>query len=54
MHKKGIFKERELLFWENTPALQGWTETQDFFDTIWTDQLKGAGPYKSAMAMSTT
>ena len=60
MHKSGIFTERELLFWENTPALQGWTETQDFFDTIWTDRaafkirLEGARPYKSAMAMSTT
>ena len=34
MHKSGIFTEHELLLWENTPALQGWMETQDFFDTI--------------------
>ena len=60
MHKISIFKEHELLRWENTPALQGWTETQDFFDTIWTDRtafnirLEGARPYKRAMAMSTT
>ena len=60
MHRSGIFTERELLCWENTPTLQGWTETQDFFDTIWTDRaafkirLEGARPYESAMAMSTT
>ena len=30
MHKSGIFKERELLCWENTPVLQGRMETQDF------------------------
>ena len=60
MHKSGIFTERELLRWENTPALQGWTETQDLFDTIWTDhaaskiRLKGARPYEIAMTMSTT
>ena len=60
MHKNGIFKERELLFWENTPALQGWTETQYCFDTIWTNRtsfnirLEGPRPYESAIAMSTT
>ena len=36
MHKSGIFTECKLLCWENTPALQGWTEPQDFFDTNWT------------------
>ena len=34
MHKSGIFKERELLKWENNSNLQGWTETQTFFDNI--------------------
>ena len=38
MHKSGIFKERELFKWENDSNLQGWTETQTFFDNIWTDQ----------------
>ena len=51
MHKSGVFTERDLLCWENTPKLQGWTEIQDFFDTIWTDRmafkirLEGARPY---------
>ena len=26
MHKSGIFKERDLLKWENESNLQGWTE----------------------------
>ena len=34
MHKNGIFKERELLKWENDASLQGWTATREFFDTI--------------------
>ena len=50
MHKSGIFKEREILKWENDASLQGWTSAQDFFDTIWTDRaafnvrLEGAHP----------
>ena len=60
MHKNEIFKERELLKWENDASLKGWTATQDFFDTIWTDRaafnvrLEGARPYESAMAITTT
>ena len=34
MHKSGVFTERKLLRWENTPKFQGWTETQYFFDAI--------------------
>ena len=60
MHKSGIFKKRELLKWENDASLQGWTATQEFFDTIWTDRaafnvrLEGAHPYESAMAITAT
>ena len=60
MHKSGVFTERELLCWENTPKLQGWMETQELFDTIWTDpaafkiRLERARLYESAMAMSIT
>ena len=60
IRKSGIFKERELLKWENDASLQGWTATQEFFDTIWTDRaafnirLKGARPYESAMAIAAT
>ena len=60
MHKSSIFKERELLKWENDANLQGWTATQDFFDTIWTDRaafnmrLERARSYESAMAINAT
>ena len=58
MHKSGIFKKRELLKWENDASLQEGTETQKFFDTIWTDRaafnirLKGARPYERVMAIT--
>ena len=53
MHKSGIFKERELLKWENDSNLQGWTETQQFFDTYWTNRaafnvrLEGHAPTRA-------
>ena len=50
MHQSGIFKEQEILKWENDSALQGWQATQSYFDEIWTDRaafnirLEGARP----------
>ena len=38
LHRSGIFKEREILKWENEASLQGWLETQDYFDKIWTNR----------------
>ena len=37
MHKSGIFKEQELLKWENESNLQGGTDTQKCFGNIWTN-----------------
>ena len=54
------FKEQELLKWENDSNLQGWTETQTFFENIWTNRaafnihLEGARQYNSTMAITAT
>ena len=60
MHKSGIFKEQELLTWENESNLQGWTKTQNFFNNIWTDRaafsirIEGARLSESALAITAT
>ena len=60
MNKSGVFKEEEPLVWENKPAFQGWTKTQEFFATIWIDceafklRLEGGRLYESTIVMTAT
>ena len=37
MNKSGIFKESELLEWDNTASVQSWSETTKHFTEIWVD-----------------
>ena len=60
VNKSGVFKEEELLVWENNGASQGWTKTQDHFATIWINHkafklcLEQKQYYDSAMALVAT
>lgn len=58
MNRSGIFKESELLEWDNTTSLQDWAETTKFFAGIWIDRMayrrqQGEDrPFDSALALS--
>ena len=58
MNKSGIFKESELLEWDNTTSLQTWDETTKYFTKIWVDRMafrrrqEGDRPFNSALALS--
>ena len=57
MNKSGIFKESELLEWDNTATLQSWSETTKHFTEIWVDQMafrrrqEDDRPFNSALAL---
>ena len=59
MNKIRVFKEEELLKWDNTPLLQGWVATKDHFTTTWIDceafkrRLADDRPFDSALALGT-
>ena len=58
MSKSGIFKESELLEWNNTETLQAWDATTKFFAEIWIDRMAyrrqqgDERPFDSAAALS--
>ena len=57
MYRSGIFKQVELMLWENTPSLQTWDETRIYFDKLWVDRSEisareeDARPFESAVSV---